>query len=226
MLLVGTGNRHKLDEIRAILGALPVAVVGIDVLPTGSSDVEETGTTFRENARIKALEFARRAATLPAPERPRWIVADDSGLCVDALDGAPGVYSARWAGESCTFADNNRKLLAELDGVGDDRRGAHFECTIACADVPARPVDEPTILFESVGTCSGRIAQTLSGTDGFGYDPLFIDLGSGRTFAELSADEKNAISHRGRALEDFRTRFLALIEGQARKPPPSPPTDV
>ena len=211
MLLVGTGNQHKLSEIAAILADLPVEVVGQDHL-TAAEDVEETGTTFAANAEIKARAFARRAAHLPPPRRPRWVIADDSGLCVDGLDGAPGVYSARYAGEDCTFQDNNRKLLAALADVPQRDRDAHFVCSLCCLGVPGSPDENAEMLFRCEGLCSGSIALEPSGGGGFGYDPIFLESTTGRTFAELSAVEKNSISHRGLALGKFRDRFLQLLE--------------
>ncbi|MCZ6794473.1 MAG: RdgB/HAM1 family non-canonical purine NTP pyrophosphatase [Planctomycetota bacterium] len=212
MLLVGSQNVHKLQEIRELLHDVPVVVVGSDALPPGP-DVEEDGETFSENVRIKALEYARRAAGLQGPERPRWVIADDSGLCVDALSGAPGVRSARYAGESCTYDDNNRKLLEALRGVPVERRSARFVCAIACAEV--RPGEAPAVVLEVQGDCDGRIAESPRGDGGFGYDPVFVDEVSGRTFAEMAPEEKNRLSHRGRALREFRGKFLAL--GGARR---------
>jgi XTP/dITP diphosphohydrolase len=212
MLLVGTGNQHKLEEISAILADLPLRVVGQDHLPPGE-DVEETGTTFAENAEIKALAFAARAAALPAEERPRWVVADDSGLCVDALDGAPGVLSARYAGPGCSYADNNTKLLHELADVPTESRGARFVCSICCAAVPASPDAAAEVLFRSEGVCPGTIAFEKSGSGGFGYDPLFVETSTGCTFADLPSESKNEISHRGRALREFHTSLLTFVDG-------------
>ena len=150
----------------------------------GVSEAEETGTTFVENALIKA-RHAADATGLPA-------IADDSGLAVDALGGSPGVYSARYAGLKATDSDNIDKLLHELDGVKE--RDAAFHC-VACFVTPED--DEPLI---AIGEWRGSILETRSGHGGFGYDPVFLDPESGRSAAELSADEKNARSHRGQAL--------------------------
>jgi len=166
--------------------------------------------TFKENALIKAAYFSRMAAGLDPSERPRWVIADDSGLCVDALDGAPGVYSARFAGENCTFADNNRKLLDALEGVETAKRTAQFVCVICCVPVLGDASVEPGALFYSEGICPGHIALGEEGTGGFGYDPVFIEASTGRTFAELEAEQKNRLSHRGRALEHFRGKFASL----------------
>jgi len=209
MLLVGTGNLHKLEEISSVLHDLSTPIVGIEHLPP-CEEVEETGSTFRENALIKAAYFSRMAAGLAPGERPRWVIADDSGLCVDALDGAPGVYSARFAGEECTFADNNRKLLGALEGIEPAKRAAQFVCVICCVPVPENPAIEPGALFYSEGVCPGHIALGEAGTGGFGYDPVFIEASTGQTFAELEAEQKNRLSHRGLALEDFRNKFSSL----------------
>jgi XTP/dITP diphosphohydrolase len=182
-LLIGTTSAHKLGELRQIFGSLPVQLVtlrdiGLDL------DPEETGTTFEENARIKAVAFAQ-ASGLPA-------LADDSGLEVDALNGAPGVYSKRYAGPDATDADRIALLLRNLGGVPDDQRTARFRCVM----VLATPKEEVGTVQ---GTCEGRIVHAPQGSNGFGYDPVFLFPERGLTMAELSADEKNAVSHRGRA---------------------------
>jgi XTP/dITP diphosphohydrolase len=210
MLLVGTANPDKLREIAAILAGVPVRVAGTEILPP-SEPVPEEGETFAANARAKALEFARRAASLSPGDRPRWVVADDSGLSVDALGGAPGVLSARYAGEDASYADNNRKLLAALAAVTAPNRGARFTCALACAGVARHAGEKAALLFEVEGSCEGTIASTERGTGGFGYDPLFLDARSGRSFAEMSPGEKNSISHRAAALRRFRERFLELL---------------
>lgn len=211
MILVGTGNTHKLAEISSLLSDLPLLVVGTSVLPPGP-DVPEEGETFLENARTKALEYARRSAALPQSERPGWVIADDSGLCVDALGGEPGVRSARYAGTDGDHEANIRKLLEALDGVAAEKRAARFVCVIACVRVGSDPdADEPRLAFEVEGVCEGRIGEHRRGKGGFGYDPVFIDPASGKTFAELSPEEKNRRSHRGRALARFRERLLVEL---------------
>ncbi|MGE0430880.1 MAG: RdgB/HAM1 family non-canonical purine NTP pyrophosphatase [Planctomycetota bacterium] len=197
-LVVGSMNPDKAAEIRAMLGAsgLPMEVVSLADCNV-TSDVDETGTTFEANAILKATQYA--AAT------GRLTMADDSGLCVDALDGEPGVYSARWAGPGCNYADNNRKLLAALDGKPLAERGAHFICTIACA-LPDR------IAFTVVGRVDGVIATAPRGDRGFGYDPLFIWEPLDRTFAEMSPEQKNGISHRALALRAFRERLAVWLQ--------------
>jgi XTP/dITP diphosphohydrolase len=192
-LLVATRSTHKLAELRQLL-ALPRAElvtlddVGID------EDVEETGSTFEANARLKA-RFAARASGLPS-------LADDSGIEVDALGGRPGVRTRRYAGEDATDAQNNAKLLGELDGLPPERRAARYVCVLALA-LPGRAGSrggQPVISVR--GTCRGRIAATAKGNGGFGYDPIFEPASEppgGRTFGEWSQDEKNRISHRGAA---------------------------
>jgi len=216
-LLAGSANPHKLEEIRSLLAGLPVRVVGLDALAGAAPDVDEHGATFAENARIKAAAYALAAARRgrpaePAPAAADWVIADDSGLCVDALDGAPGVRSARYAGERANAGENNRKLLETLRGVPPEARTARFVCAIACAEVP-RSGGEPRVIFEVEGTCPGTIAEAPRGSGGFGYDPLFIDASLGRTFAEIGPDEKNRRSHRGAALRRFRELFLEAIDG-------------
>ena len=202
-LLVGTGNAHKLAEIRELLADLDLEVLDIDILPAGE-EPEETGSTFIENARIKAIAFAERACALAPDERPRWVIADDSGLCVDALGGAPGVHSARYAGPDANSEDNCRKLLAALATTPDGERGAHFNCTLTCVRLPLGEDSAVEPLFDVVGECHGTIAHAPRGAGGFGYDPVFLDGESGRSFAELSASEKHSRSHRGEALRKFR----------------------
>jgi XTP/dITP diphosphohydrolase len=192
-LLVATRSTHKLAELRQLL-ALPRAElvtlddVGID------EDVEETGSTFEANARLKA-RFAARASGLPS-------LADDSGIEVDALGGRPGVRTRRYAGEDATDAQNNAKLLGELDGLPPERRAARYVCVLALA-LPGRAGPrggQPVISVR--GTCRGRIAATGKGNGGFGYDPIFEPASEppgGRTLGEWSQDEKNRISHRGAA---------------------------
>jgi XTP/dITP diphosphohydrolase len=183
-LVVATTNCGKLQELKSLLGPHGVAVVSVATLLPGWS-VEETGTTFAENARLKAVDVARRLRE-PA-------LADDSGLEVAALGGAPGVRSARYASEHATDADNVAELLAALRDVADDRRQAAFRCALALAWPGGA-------LLEVDGRCEGTIAREPRGTSGFGYDPVFVDPASGKTFAELDEVEKSARSHRGRAL--------------------------
>ena len=185
-LIVASKNQGKIREFRRMLEPLGFQVISQEEVCPGI-EVEEDGATFAENARKKALELflATGKAT----------VADDSGLCVDALGGAPGVYSARYADDSQTHHDdkaNNRKLLKNLAAVPVEARGAKFVAAICC-------VLGPGDIVEVIGECPGRIAFEEVGEDGFGYDPLFL-VGE-KTFAQLSPQEKDAVSHRGKALQ-------------------------
>ncbi|MEW6476666.1 MAG: RdgB/HAM1 family non-canonical purine NTP pyrophosphatase [Actinomycetota bacterium] len=193
--VLASANRDKAAEISAILTA---AVPGLVLAPRPPEvpDVEETGTTLIENARLKA------AAIADATGEPA--VADDTGLLVDALDGAPGVFSARFAGEGATYADNVAKLLAELAGVPPERRTARFE-TVALVRWPdGREV-------AATGAVDGVIATEPRGDGGFGYDPVFVPAeGDGRTFAELTPAEKHALSHRGRAFRALAAELAKL----------------
>ncbi len=179
--VIATHNKHKLQELQRILTPL-----GIEAVTADLSEVEETGTTFAENACLKA-KAACKETGLPA-------VADDSGLEVDALDGRPGVYSARYAGEGATDAQRIEKLLGELSEVPAEKRGARFVSAICC-------VFPNGDILRAEGECPGSIAFVPAGEDGFGYDPIF--LCGEKTFAQMTAAEKDAVSHRGKALEKF-----------------------
>ena len=195
-IVVATGNMHKLTEIEAILsGALPdVRFVALGQLGD-FEDPEENGTTFLENAIIKA-QAAVEATGLAA-------IADDSGLVVDALNGEPGVYSARYAGVHGDDAANNAKLLANMDGVADADRTARFMSVVAL-------IDAEGFVLTGTGSCEGVIGHKDRGEFGFGYDPLFLPLDTpGKTMAELTPDEKNAISHRFHALLDLSSKLSA-----------------
>lgn len=192
--VLATHNPGKLREMSAILSQFGVEVVsprdlGITV------DVEETGTTFAENAMLKARAICA-AANLPA-------IADDSGLCVDALNGAPGVYSARYGGEG--LDDKGRYTLLLNNLRGQTTRAAHFSCAIACAFPNG---DELT----AEGRCDGTIAFAPMGEGGFGYDPVFFVPEKAKTFGQLTAEEKSAISHRGRALADFVEKLATYLK--------------
>jgi len=195
-LLIATRNRHKVQEIRSILGE-GFEYVSLADFPD-APEVTEDGKTFEENARKKTVEIAgwlkSRTGILPVES---LVLADDSGLEVDALNGAPGVYSARYAGEPADHAANNRKLLEALRSVPAERRTARFRCVIAVA----KPDGMVRI---AQGTCEGTIGFEPRGTQGFGYDPLFIPNGYTQTFAELGNDVKDRISHRARALAGVR----------------------
>lgn len=191
-LLVATHNQGKVREYRELLADLPLEVTYLD--PEGITvEVEETGATFEENARLKATAYAGLSGY--------WTWADDSGLEVDALGGAPGVYSARYAGPDATDADRYRKLLAALTAVPWGRRTARFRCTVALAtpDGEVRTVD---------GVCEGVIAFGPAGSNGFGYDPVFYFPERNQTMAQLPPEVKNQVSHRARAAQGA----LALLK--------------
>jgi XTP/dITP diphosphohydrolase len=193
-LLVATSNPGKLVEIREILGAVPLELLSLEDASLPAP--EETGVTFHENAAQKAVACAVKSGL--------WTLGDDSGLCVDALDGGPGVYSARYAP---TDVERRTKLLRALQGVPEARRGAHFFCAMALS------APDGQRLFRADGRVDGAIAQAPRGTNGFGYDPLFLPAETpGKTLAELQPPEKNRLSHRGRALQ----RLLPILGRLAR----------
>jgi XTP/dITP diphosphohydrolase len=192
-LILSTRNEHKVHEIRAILAIPGLVITALTGVPD-APEVEEDGETFEANAIKKARVLAQHTGM--------WTMADDSGLEVDALDGDPGVRSARYAGEPVDYEANNRKLLNAL--TGEANRRARFRCVIALCDPDgeARTVE---------GRCEGAIAEAARGTGGFGYDPVFIPEGFARTFAEMPAELKNAISHRGLALQAAIEAWSALL---------------
>jgi len=200
--ILASNNAHKAAELSAILQGLPI----ITMKQAGFAlEIEENGTTFRENALCKARAVKAAMNVCSCGPKDRAVLADDSGLMVDALDGAPGIYSARYAGEGATDAMRIEKLLRALNGVPEEKRTAQFVCCIACI----LPSGET---FAVEGVCPGRITFAPAGRDGFGYDPVFFVPEAGCTFAELSGDGKNALSHRGRAckalLDALKTRRL------------------
>lgn len=194
-LVVATRNRGKLDEIRAILASLPVEVASLADYPE-IEPIEEDGATFEANAVKKALHVAASTGHLT--------LADDSGIEVDALDGAPGVHSARFAGPEATDEANNAKLLELMAAVPDAERTARFRCVVAIATPEGH-------LEAAEGVCEGLVARRERGDKGFGYDPLFLVPEWGMTFGELPEGIKNAISHRGRALAAARNALEALL---------------
>jgi XTP/dITP diphosphohydrolase len=191
-LLLASNNQHKLTEFRRIMNIPGLEIMGPQDLGI-RLEVEETGDTMAVNARLKALAFSAETGLA--------VVADDSGLEVDALDGAPGVRSNRFEGLGNDAARNSR-LLEMLDGVPVDRRTARFRCVVVLAR-------EGTVLFEGEATCDGSIAAQTSGPYGFGYDPLFVPDGYSQTFGELGADVKDRISHRGRAIAALREHLTS-----------------
>ena len=227
-LLFGTTNPGKLRELRRLVAGLPIRVVSPDELGRPVPEVEEHGATFQANAEHKASAWARWSGL--------HALADDSGLCVDALGGAPGVHSARWsdldpgpepaspvcelagvaggelgpaAGRAARDERNNDKLLSALSGLDDARRGAEYQAVLSVA----RP--DGTIVESVLGVCRGRIGRERRGGGGFGYDPLFVPERGGRTMAELDPEEKDAISHRGEAFRKLLP-VLARLAGAHR----------
>jgi len=205
-IVLASGNSSKLREIREILGPLPVRVLGLGDLAPVREPLED-GLTFADNARLKALHYARATG--------HWCLADDSGLVVDALGGAPGVHSARYARDEfdrevdrrTQAGANNARLLRELAGVGPERRTARFVCHLALAD-------RDRVLLEASGSVEGIITDSPRGEGGFGYDPLFLVPEAGLTAAEMTPDRKNALSHRGKAVRAF-ARMLADLLGRS-----------
>ena len=191
-IVLATANKGKIAELRALLAASGITVKGLADFPD-LGDIPETGTTFAENARLKAAAVAA-ATGLPA-------VADDSGLCVDALGGAPGVYSARYGGENATDAIKTAKLRAALRPVPPETRTARFLCAMAATTPDGR-------WAETQAAWEGSVVLAPQGDGGFGYDPLFLDPSLGRTAAQLTPEEKNARSHRGQAL----ARLIPLLD--------------
>lgn len=196
VLVLGTRNAKKRQEIEEILGDLGLTLQDLSHYPA-APEVIEDGATFEANARKKAVETARAIG--------QWVLGEDSGLVVPALNGRPGVYSARYAGRQGDDAANNARLLAELAPLGADARAAYYVCTAALAD----PHGE--VCAVAVGRCHGRIIAQYCGTGGFGYDPLFLIPEYHRTFGELSARVKHALSHRGRALAQLRPALRAFM---------------
>lgn len=198
--IIATNNQKKLREMERILNPLGIEAVSAKNAGICLDEVEETGTTFLENAFIKA-NAAFEKTGMPA-------VADDSGLCVDALDGRPGIYSARYAGEGATDEDRNTKLLNELKDVPEENRGAHYTSAICC-------VLQDGSKIEVEGHCEGKIGYEPVGDGGFGYDPIFMQ--GDKAFAQLSAEEKDAVSHRGKALRMLKNELEKYLSDQKKQ---------
>lgn len=198
-LLLATHNQNKVRELRRLLQDDPQLQGRVEVLSFSDigyhTDVPENGATFAENALIKARVGAALGYVT---------VADDSGLAVDALGGAPGIFSARYAGEPCSDAANNEKLMRDMQAVPDEQRTAAFVCTIACVFPDGRQ-------FTVSGECRGRMLRAPLGEGGFGYDPYFLSDDLGCTLAQASEEQKNAVSHRGRAMRQFCRRFVDYL---------------
>jgi XTP/dITP diphosphohydrolase len=199
IVVIGSRNRKKLQEIQEILGDLPFEFRDLSCWPD-APEVVEDGKTFEDNARKKASELAANLH--------HWVLGEDSGLVVPALNGRPGVYSARYAGRQGDDEANNNRLLAELAPLPDDRRAAYYVCTAALADPQGQ------IQVVVAGQSHGVLVKERRGTGGFGYDPLFLIPEYHRTFGELSARVKHALSHRARALEQLRPVLRQLLSNE------------
>lgn len=194
-IIFATGNQGKMKEIRMILEDLGISVVSMKEAGI-SPEIDENGSSFEENAVIKArtvMELTGETA-----------MADDSGLEIDYLDGAPGIYSARFMGEDTSYDIKNTALIEKLRGVPDEKRTARFVCAIACAFPDGR-------ILQSRGVMEGRIGYEIKGENGFGYDPIFYLPEYGCTSAEISVEEKNALSHRGKALREMKEKLRELL---------------
>lgn len=198
-IVAATKNRHKIEEIQAITGEFGMEVVSRADAGVPDIEVEEDGDTFEENSEKKAREIMKLCGEIT--------IADDSGLMVDALDGAPGVISARFAGEDGNDAKNNEKLLKLLEDVPPEKRTARFVSVITMIYPDGRKI-------VARGECNGHMIYQPKGSNGFGYDPLFVPDGHELTFAELSGTEKNRISHRAKALQNLRRKLLEEQNGQ------------
>ncbi len=196
-MLVATGNQGKIRELAPLLAAAPLRLIGLRDLPP-MDEVAEIGTTFAENARIKAAGYALQSL--------HWSLADDSGLEVDALGGRPGVHSARYGGVDAPYSAKIAQLLTNMETSGCEGRSARFVCCMAVSDPSGN------IAFETRGVCEGTIAAASSGTHGFGYDPIFIPEGYSQTFGELDDAEKQQISHRAHASREI-IRYLLDFMG-------------
>jgi len=195
-LVIGSGNAHKVEELKAVLPVERFRLTSIKQM-ANAIEVDETGDTFAENARLKATEQAKHLG--------RWVLAEDSGLQVDALGGRPGVLSARFAGTHGDDQANNRLLLEQLRDVSDDRRGAAFRCFVCVAS------PDGVARIEVDDLCRGVIARTASGSGGFGYDPLFMIPEYHLTFAQLGSAVKNVLSHRSRAIRKLVPQLMELL---------------
>lgn len=196
-IILSSGNMHKISEIRNILKDMPFEIVSKDDLGYEDFDVVEDGETLESNAFKKAEELHNLVDGI--------VIADDTGLFVDALSGEPGVYSARYAGEHVSYKENNKLLLKNLEGIPIEKRTAYFKTVMAV-------VFEDGKKIIAQGCVKGKIAFEEKGENGFGYDPLFIVEDTGKTFAEMTAEEKNKVSHRARALMNLKEKLEVLDE--------------
>lgn len=196
VVVLGTHNTKKADELRELLEPHGIELRSLAGFPQ-AINVEENGDSFTANARLKASQQARHLHA--------WLIGEDSGLCVDALDGAPGIYSARYAGPEATDEDNNRRLLEQMRSIPNDRRTAHYVCHLSLAD----PSGNVRIDCEAI--CCGRIRNAPAGHHGFGYDPLFEIAELHRTFGQLGPAVKSMLSHRARAMRQFVPQLLRTL---------------
>jgi XTP/dITP diphosphohydrolase len=196
-LVLGTRNEKKRRELELLLDLPELELETLASYPH-APEVEETGTTFLENATLKGVQLARSL--------DRWVLGEDSGLCVDALDGAPGIYSARYAGPHGLDEQNNDRLLADLENVPDSDRQAHY----VCVSVIVSPAG--SVVATAQGICRGFITRQRQGKGGFGYDPLFLWPAEQKTFGELPADYKHRVSHRAEAARQLRPKILRLLQ--------------
>ncbi|MBR4831871.1 MAG: RdgB/HAM1 family non-canonical purine NTP pyrophosphatase [Butyrivibrio sp.] len=203
-IVFATGNEGKMREIRSILGSLGTEILSMKEAGV-DGDIVEDGTTFAENSMIKArgvYELIKKADTEAAKET--IVLADDSGLEVDYLNKEPGIYSARYMGKDTSYVEKNNNIIERLAGVPDEKRTARFVCAISAVLPNGKELS-------TIGNMEGRIGYEIAGTGGFGYDPIFFLPQYGKTSAEISADEKNAISHRGQALREMAQLLKAEL---------------
>lgn len=202
-ILIASTNVNKSAELTAMLNDLPVELLSLEDFPD-APEVKETGATFEQNAAKKAIELALYSGL--------HALADDSGLCVDALNGAPGVRSARYAGPNRADVELSKKVLRLMRYTQDGERAAHFECHIALAD------PDGNVVLTAAGVCEGLITRQMRGGRGFGYDPVFLYPPAGKTFAQMTPQEKNKLSHRARAIEQFRERLIEFLQERGSDP--------
>ena len=197
-IVLSSRNKKKIGEIAELMTPHGIELIGVESFPH-VPEVDEDGDSFAANAAKKATEVAKSLGV--------WVIAEDSGLCVDALGGAPGIYSARYAGEQGADAANNQKLLSELANVPTEKRTAYYVCYAVLSDPTG------TIRLESEGRCGGRILTDYHGSNGFGYDPLFLVPEYHQTFGQLNAAVKRHISHRAKTFERLIPRIVSLFGG-------------
>lgn len=196
-VVLSSGNKHKISEIKSILGEFNLEVISKNDIGYADFEVEEDGDTLEENSMKKAMELWKKTGDI--------VIADDTGLFVEYLNGEPGVYSARYAGEDATYDDNNRLLLQKLENVPSDKRKAYFKTVVSIIDSKGNS-------FRVEGVCKGEIGIEPIGDNGFGYDPIFIVEGLGKTFAQMTDSEKNTHSHRGKAVRNLKNIIGEILK--------------